>query len=324
MIKNIFSIGLLVLGLALGQIIKLLVEKNLISKSVPVDKYIKLMQRMAFLGVGPVITLGAFWNVKLNDLKLLYLPILGICAITIGGIAGYLASRLLKHEKEQRGSLFVSCSFTNMGSYGSLICFAFFGELSFAYVSLYRLFEEFFYFLIGYPIAKLHGSGSTEQKGRSRLAAVLLDPYILVYFSCIVIGSALNLSGLKRPAFYQTLNEILIPVSSVLLVTSVGFSMRVRAIKGYLRECFVVAAVKFLIIPVIITLSAFLLGVGTMEDGLILKVILVLSAMPPAFNSLIPPQLYGLDVDQSNSCWLFGTGSLLVVVPVLYVIQNLF
>lgn len=100
--------------------------------------------------------------------------------------------------------------------------------------------------------------------------------------------------------------------------------MQVNAIRAYLRECYAVASIKFLISPIVITTAAWLLGLGEPYNGLVLKVILIESCMPPAFNSLIPPQIYGLDVDLSNSCWLFCTGALVVVLPVLYLLQSLF
>jgi hypothetical protein len=99
--------------------------------------------------------------------------------------------------------------------------------------------------------------------------------------------------------------------------------MRIRAVSGYLKECFIISAIKFVIIPITITSAAYFMGLGTIKEGLLLKVVLVLSAMPPAFNSLIPPQIYDLDVDLANSCWLFCTGCLVIVVPILYYLVNL-
>ena len=42
--------------------------------------------------------------------------------------------------------------------------------------------------------------------------------------------------------------------------------------------------------------------------------------MPVAFNSLIPPALYRLDEDLANSCWIFTSAMMVVVVPALYFI----
>lgn len=60
----------------------------------------------------------------------------------------------------------------------------------------------------------------------------------------------------------------------------------------------------------------------SLQDGLVLRVVIILSAMPSAFNSLIPPQIFNLDTDMANSCWLFCTGMLIIVVPVLFIVQG--
>jgi hypothetical protein len=297
MMKFVYSIGLIFCGLLLGQGIRKRVDTESIKASVPVEKYIRFIQKFAILGINPIITLGAFWGVGIT--------------------------KQMKHGRKQTGSMFVSSSFTNIGNFGGLICFAFFGELSYAFVSMYKMFEEILYFMVGYPIAKLHGDHGDNIKTKNPLLRIITDPFIYVYFISITIGLVLNVSGYVRPSIYQNINEILIPLSSIFLITSVGFYMKIRAIGSYLKECMAIASIKFIIMPIVIVTLAYLMGLRSVSDGLLFKVVLVLSAMPPAFNSLIPPQIYGLDVDLANSSWLFSTGLLIVVVPILYYIVNM-
>jgi len=323
MMKFLYSIGLIFCGLLLGQGIRKRVDTESIKADVPVEKYIRFIQKFAILGINPIITLGAFWGVGITNIRFIALPVLGIIAITIGGILGYLVSKQMKHGRKQTGSMFVSSSFTNIGNFGGLICFAFFGELSYAFVSMYKMFEEILYFMVGYPIAKLHGDHDDNNKTKNPVLRIITDPFIYVYFISITIGLGLNVSGYVRPSIYQNINEILIPLSSILLITSVGFYMKIRAIGSYLKECMAIASIKFIIMPIVIVSIAYLMGLRSISDGLLFKVVIVLSAMPPAFNSLIPPQIYGLDVDLANSSWLFSTGLLIVVVPILYYIVNM-
>ncbi len=321
--KFLLSIGIILIGLAAGQLLRKQVKENRIKDTIPVGKYIRIVQVTALLGINPFIAMGAFWVAKLDDAKYIALPVLGISALALGGILGFGASKLLKHDRRQAGSMFVSGSFTNIGNFGGLICFAFFGESSYAFVSMYKLFEDVSYFLVGYPIAKLHGRVVEDVRKQNPLVRILTDPFIMTYLVSILLGVALNASGMARPGFYRDANEVLIPLSSFLLVVSVGYNMRFNAVGGYLKECFSIAIIKFAVIPAVIASSAYFLGIGTLQDGLILKVITVLSAMPPAFNSLIPPQIYDLDADLANSCWLFCTGSLIAVVPMLYLLTRL-
>jgi len=319
----LYSIFLIAFGLIIGQILKIMVDKNLIGKAVPVGKYVKTGQMVAILLLNPIVSLGAFWVVRINDPKLFILPFLGLSSIAIGGILGLSFSRLLKHERKQTGSMFVSGAFSNTVSFGGLICFVMFGEASYAFISMYKLFEEVAFYMVGYPIAKTFGSNPDGGDKRNTALKLIKDPFILIYFTSIALGITLNISGITRPPVFRTVNEILIPLTSIILVISVGFNMQVKAVGKYLRECFTVASIKFLFLPSIITLSAYVIGIGLMNDGMVLKIVLVLASMPPAFNSLIPPQIYGLDVDLANSCWLFCTGGLVVVLPVLFVLQSI-
>lgn len=83
------------------------------------------------------------------------------------------------------------------------------------------------------------------------------------------------------------------------------------------------AAIKFLILPAAVTSVGILLDYGKMLDGLPLKVLIILSSMPVGFLALVPPVLYDLDVDLANSCWLFTTALLAMVLLELHVIVNL-
>jgi hypothetical protein len=60
---------------------------------------------------------------------------------------------------------------------------------------------------------------------------------------------------------------------------------------------------------------AYLIGFGSIDDGLPLKVVIILSSMPVAFTALIPPSIYDLDLDLANSCWFFTTALLMAVLP---------
>lgn len=82
--------------------------------------------------------------------------------------------------------------------------------------------------------------------------------------------------------------------------------------------------VQILVVPVMVSALAYMIGFGRIDDGLPLKLAIILSSMPVAFNALIPPSIYKLDLDLANSCWFFTTASLIVVLPMLLVVGNSF
>jgi hypothetical protein len=206
-----------------------------------------------------------------------------------------------------------------------LVCYIFLGEVGFGLVSIYKLFEEFTYYTIGFPIAKLYSTGSKGKESLlGRLKNLATDIFILVSLLSLGLGCLLNLSGAKRPEFYQTVNSILIPTGALILITSIGLVMRISKIRAYLKECISVSVIKFFVVPTLMTSAALLLGYQRIEEGLLLKVVIILSSMPVAFNALIPPSLYNLDLDLANSCWLVSTSLLIFVLPALYLVIHSF
>jgi len=316
--KILYSFGIIFFGLALGVAIQTLHRKARLRLPLPIVEMRKLLQKAALLGLHPVAIVGAIWIVRIKDPGLMALPFVGFLALLTGGLLALGAARILKLEPKKTGALFCCGSFTNIGSIGALVCFIFLGEAGFALVPIYKLFEDVSYYAIGFPIARYY-SGAVENDGGAltRLKGLLRDPFILTAVSSLIIGASLNLSGLERPAFYGLANAVLVPLATILLLTSIGLALRFSRIGDYLRECVSVSLIKFLMVPLLIFLLARALGFGEMDDALPLKVVIILSSMPVAFNALIPPSIYDLDLDLANSCWFVTTALLILVLPLL-------
>ncbi|OGQ08578.1 MAG: hypothetical protein A2026_12150 [Deltaproteobacteria bacterium RBG_19FT_COMBO_46_12] len=325
MFKFLFTFGLIILGLSLGYLIQRMVREMIIQLPISLDQLRRILLKTALLFINPITVIGAIWVIELKDPRIVTLPFLGMGAIFLGGLLALWFSKLLQLERKQTGSLFTCGSFTNLGTMGGLVCYIFLGEIGFGLVYIYRLFEEFIYYTVGFPIAKLYGSASVEREGfLNQLRKLVSDAFILVSLCSLVLGSLFNLSGLKRPELYQTVNSIFIPLGALLLIISIGLTMKISKVQDYLKECMAVSVIKFLIVPAVMTSLAFLLGYHEMVGGHLIKVVILLSSMPVAFNALIPPSLYDLDVDLANSCWLFSTSLFIIILPVLYLMINFF
>jgi len=109
-----------------------------------------------------------------------------------------------------------------------------------------------------------------------------------------------------------------------MLLISIGLAMEFKSVVRYIKACLMISWIKFFMVPVIITSIAWMLGLGDIQNALPLKVVLILSSMPVAFNALIPPSIYKLDLDQANACWLFTTTALLIVLPIQLLLLELF
>lgn len=318
MSKFIYSFGVIVFGLTLGVVIQALVRSGRLRLSLPIDDLRKLLQKIALLGLNPIAIIGAIWIVHVNDARLIALPFVGFFALLIGGVLALGVARLLALPPKKTGAMFGCGSFTNIGSIGALVCFIFLGEAGFALVPIYKIFEEVSYYSIGFPIAKYYsGSAENDSGAASRLKSLIRDPFILVAVSSLIIGGLLNFSGIDRPIFYGQVNAVIVPLATILLLTSIGLALRFSRISDYLRESVSVSVIKFCLVPVCATALAWTIGFGDIENALPLKVVIILSSMPVAFNALIPPSIYDLDLDLANSCWFVTTALLVVVLPCL-------
>lgn len=324
MTKVLYSFGIILFGLFAGYALQIMVIRNLLTLPLPIDNLRKLLQKTALLFVNPLAIIGAIWIVNIQSVRLAALPFVGLFALIAGGGFALAAAKLMKLNGRKTGALFGCGSFTNIGSIGALVCFIFLGEKGFALVPIYKLFEELTYYSIGFPIAKYYSPASHTERAMDRVKTLFRDPFILVALLSIVVGGGLNLSGIERPVFFKTVVSVCVPLGTILLLISIGLALKFRRVRDYVKECIAVAVIKHLLVPASAVALAVFLGFGTIQSGLPVKVVLILASMPVAFNALIPPSIYDLDLDLANSCWFFTTAMLIVVLPVLSILIGLF
>jgi len=322
--KIIISLGYIFFGLIVGYIIQQLELRKVIRLPISLENFRKLLQKIGLLFFMPISFIGALWIIKIDNIKIVALPFLGIFALLIGGALGLTAAEHFHLKRKDAGSMFTCGSFTNIGSIGGLICYLFLGEEGFALVPIYKLFEQVVYYAIGFPIAKSFSNNVVKKENIiSQLKEIFTDIFVIVALISIAIGIFLNLSGIERPVFYRTINAIFIPAGTVILLVSIGLAMKFGKVKSYIKESISVSIIKFILVPSIISTIAFFLGYRIIEGGLPLKVVIILSSMPVAFSALIPVSIYDLNLDLANSCWLVTTLSLIVILPLLFYIISL-
>jgi hypothetical protein len=322
MAKLLFTLGVIALGLGCGYGLQHLAAAGRLTLPLPIVELRRLLQKIGLLFFMYFSFMATVWIIRIDNARITALPFLGVSALLAGGLLALGFARIAKLGRRQTGSYFACGSFSNIGSIGSLVVFVFLGEAAFAYVPLYKLFEEVFYFTVGFPIAKYFsataaGGGETLAE---RLKKVFRDVYVVGALASIAVGGALNICGVERPEIIRSLNAVFIPAGTFILLVSIGLAMRFSSLRNYIKPGAAVCSIKFVILPAAAGAIAYGLGFGEMDAGLPLKVVLILSAMPVAFTALIPPSLYDLDLDLSNACWLISTLGLFGVLPILYLI----
>jgi len=323
--KLFFSLALIISGLALGYLIQRLSLNRTIVLPVDITHLRKILQKIGLLFFMPLSFLAAVWAVSFSDLRVALLPVIGVCALVTGGLLGLVLARIMRAPAKQIGVLFCCGSFTNIGSIGGLVCYMFLGEAGFALIALYKMFEEITYYTIGFPIARFYSGAEAEESSfTKRIIGVLTDPFVSAALSAFIIGLSLNLLNVPRPQLFEVVTAVSIPAGTFILIVSIGLGMRFSSVSRYVQECLGISLIKFAFIPALACSLAYLSGLHLIDGGLPFKVVLILSSMPVAFNALVAASIYDLDLDLANSCWLVTTGSLIVVMPLLYFLTTLF
>ena len=277
------------------------------------------IQKIAMFGLIPVSAMLSLWGLPSPDPRLLSLPALGLAAWAAGGVLALAFSRLMRLSPAKTGSLYCCGTFTNIGAVGTLVAVMYFGEQAIAMASLYRLCEEMFYFSVALPVAR----SFSEKPREGSVRRFRFDPVLAAIVSALALGLVLNLGGVPRPDFFGLLSTAAMLTGTVCFLLSIGMGLRLSRMACYARESAAVSLIKFVLVPVLITSLAVLAGLGSVEGGVPLKVVAILSAMPVAMNALIPPSLFDLDLDLANACWVFTTLELVVVLPILILILPL-
>lgn len=282
----------------------------------------KRMQSFALFVCMPVSAMFSLWGLPSPSAIYALFPVFGVVAWITGGLTGIVMSRALGLNRAQTGSVFCCGTLTNIAGIGGLVCVLFLGEQSVALVALYRMCEEFYYFGLVYPVSRSFGQGQQTVSVVAGLRYLAHDKVIGLILLTLSLGFGLNLSGIPRPAVCGFLASGIMIFGTMLFLIAIGMSLRVSRMTLYLKPWLAVCCCKFLCVPVVIISLAWLCGLGAIDNGLPLKVVCILSAMPVAMNALVPPTLFALDVDLANTCWLGTTAALIVVLPLIMLVVD--
>ncbi|MCR5563391.1 MAG: hypothetical protein K6F46_08510 [Desulfovibrio sp.] len=282
------------------------------------------LQVIAFFALLPLSSMISLWGLPSPTPRLMLLPFFGMGAWLLGGSLALFFAKLLKKSPDKAGSLFCCGTFSNIGAVGTLVCTVFLGEAAIALAAIYRLFEEIVFYGLVLPIARRFSLKATQSvtedggKKQFHFSAVLL-----AILAALLLGILLNLCDFSRPPVLAGLAAPLTLVATCLSLFAIGMGLRFSRLKGYATDAFCICLIKFFCVPAILVPLAVLAGFGTIDNGLPLKVILILSFMPVAMNALVPPALFSLDLHLANACWIFSTLALCLVLPTIFAIMRL-
>ncbi|MCR4667238.1 MAG: hypothetical protein K5657_08080 [Desulfovibrio sp.] len=317
MTRLVLSVILIFVSLALGYCYREHILRASPNRKTEPQILLSLRDRLQFIAFFlfiPLSSMLSLWGLPKPDERFLLLPLLGILAWTTGGAASLLIANFLKYNNASKGSLFCCGTFSNIGAVGTLICVVFFGEKTIAYVALYRLFEELFYYGLAIPVASRYKGDPSCQV---RVQGMRISRLLVCIVLALVLGLVLNYLSVPRPQFLGYIAAFLSILAAVLALFSIGLGLKLSTLRNYTESCIIICSIKFFIVPICIMTVAYFLGFSHLDEGLPFKVILILSSMPVAMNALLPPALLKLDLHLANACWIASTLALALVLPVL-------
>jgi len=276
-----------------------------------------MLQRAAIVWINPVAFTTSIWALRLGDSGAAALPFMGVAVLSFGLLMGQLAGKALRLSRESGTVFSLSVAMTNIGNIGALAAFFILGEKGFALIPFYKVFEEVWYYGVCFPFAARAGKNTGPAR---KLRDILRDPFLFMSLLAIGLGLALNFSGLPRPALFKPLNSILVPLSTLLLLLSVGLKIPERRHSIPRPTLTAFFLIKLLVIPMFSLLAAWVLGLAAMPDPTAFHLTILLSLMPTAFISLIPPTLYGLDFGLSFGIWIISNLTLAGTLPFLWIL----
>lgn len=317
--RLVFVLGISIGSVFAGYLLKRVARGSLHVVATRAGDISRTLKFASIFVLNPIPIINSFWQLQLESGRLFLFPLLGLLSLATGGTAAVVVNRVFGIPPKRAASVFVASMFTNIVTFGGLTAFVFFGHDGYVFVQLFNMFVSLAYYAIGFPISEQ--LAMENRKGFAISPRVILDrPYLLAPITAIAIGIALNLLGVERPMLIERVSSILIPVITGLLGLSIGLTLYFGKIADYAREITLISAIKFLVVPGVMIPLGLLLGFQHLADGIAFKVLVIVSVMPVAFNALVPPVVYGFDLDLANSAWIVTTLALPVILPILYVL----
>jgi len=267
-----------------------------------------------------LIALFVIWRMQLSR-QLIWLPIVGLCLMLTSTALSIGLFSFLKLDRRSRLALILAGGMSNIGyTGGAFICYALFGAVGLALANIYFLLYLPTLYLIFLPLLKVRELRLKDSNAGFTLKQVL-DPRCLA-IPAIITAIILNLTNVKTPDFVLKFHiiDIFVYTASSLSFFAIGLRVKLSRLKNYINLYFPLAAVKFILTPAAALLIIWLLALtGRNLDGLVEKVIIVLSATPSAVLMVTMSIVFDLDGPLASALWVVTTATFAaIVVPVLF------
>ena len=299
----------LLLPLAVGY---LLHQYRLVSETT-INKVI----RFNVICVYTMLSLLSFWVLPISW-SLLLIPLFGFLLVLLPGLIGYLVFARRIEDLLDRGSYIASAMLANLGTLGGVCAFILYNEEGFAYSQLIGTCQNILLCLLIFPLAQYYHLKHTRTlKKTNRLASLRAMFFSLNQLSLIgmIIGLALNASGISRPAGLAPIFQSLVHIGAWFAMLPVGFLIDFKQVRIYAKKTRSLVILRFLVTPLLFAVLTELF----VHDPVCRGTLIILSFCPTAINAVIASKLYQLNVGLAVSSFVITTAAfLLLIFPVLF------
>ena len=252
----------------------------------------------------PLLVISSFsakysMNMLLNAGRVFMFSILiNIVLIILGKLVFW------KFPKDEQNILRFVTLFSNCGFMGFPVLQSLFGKTAIFYGSVFNVTFNLFMFSYGVMLF-------TNKKSINDLKKIIVNPVII----CTGIGLLIFRFSIILPKPLNTtinmVGSMTTPLSMLIIGAMLAESNIKEAFLGW--KIYLISFIRLIVAPVITLLLLKLLG----ADGLILKVLVVIQAMPAAATAAVFTEQYGGNKELTSKCIFMTTFFSIFTIPLI-------
>ena len=226
------------------------------------------------------------------DMEMLWVPGLTAVSIFAGVLLGRLAAPLAGvHSRADVGALLLACGFGNLISMGIPVVAAVFGVAAARYAIYADIMglAPLLWTLVFWIALRFGGNEGGAGSVMSFVGRLVRLPPLWAFFCAL----GLNLTGVSLPVSLERTATMVGNATMPCMLLTVGMSLSVSSVWRYPRAILVVAALKLILLPLLLFLGGRLL-VG---EGEMLSATILLAAMPTMMATIILSEEFGLNTE---------------------------
>lgn len=260
------------------------------------------------------VCLLAAWVLP-KRIEMVKLPVVAVLFGAAVTAAAILMSRVhRKHGREERGAYIIASCISNYGfTLGGFVCLIFLGEQALSMQTVYIFPLVVFIYLVWLPIGRYYGAAGEKTSAFKSFLMAFRDITTLPLAGTLA-GLALNFAGVGRPELLGDVNMVLAYAGTTASTFTVGVTLQLGSVGAFKSENSSMAAIKFIIGPVVGYTLAKALGATQLQT----QVAVILSSVPVGLFASFAASIFGLNRNLANSLFVVNTAVyLIVILPVL-------